>query len=421
MRRVLILLPTATYRSAEVIEAARRLGVAVTVASEERNILESRFPENYLEIDFSDLEAARQTVLRFSKNHPVDAVLGLDDATVAAAAAISEALGLPSNPIKSVEASRNKRLMRERLQRAGVPIPAFRAFSISESPVLSASKVGYPCVLKPTTLAASQGVIRADDPQQFVQAWARIQRIVEAVGAHPEILVEEFMPGPEVALDAILEDGRLRMLAIFDKPDPLDGPFFEETIYLRPTRLPQRSQDRIVSTATRALAALGLRTGPVHVELRIGGVEPKIIEAAARPIGGRCSRTLRFGGGATLEEVLLLQALGEKPLDKDAYAVDPTPSGAMMIPIPGAGRLRRVLGVDEARRVAGVEDVLITAHPGQEIVPLPEGFRYLGFIFARAKTSREVDHALRKAHRCLKFELGPLSVDVSVTASSGCG
>lgn len=421
MARVLLLLPTATYRSAEVLSAARRLGLAVTVAAEKKNVLESRFPENYLAIDFSDLTAARRTVLRFSKKYPLDAVLGLDDATVAAAAAISSALGLPSNPIKSVETSRNKLLMRERLKRAGVPIPAFRAFAISENPPSAASKVRYPCVLKPTTLSASQGVIRADNPRQFIEAWARIKRIVEAVGASPEILVEEFMPGPEVALDAILEDGRLRMLAIFDKPDPLDGPFFEETIYLRPTRLPQRSQDRIVSAATRALAALGLRTGPVHVELRIGGSQPKIIEAAARPIGGRCSRTLRFKGGAALEEVLLLQALGERPLDQDAYAVDPTPSGVMMIPIPGAGKLRKVLGVDRARRVAGVEDILISAHPGQELVPLPEGSRYLGFIFARAKTRREVEQALRRAHRFLKFELGPLSADVSLTASSGCG
>lgn len=391
------------------------------MASEEKNVLGSRFPENYLAINFSDLKAARRTVLRFSRKHPVDAVLGLDDATVAAAAAISEVLGLTSNPIKSVEASRDKRLMRERFRNAGVPIPVFRAFSIHESPARAASKARYPCVLKPTTLAASQGVIRADNPQGFVQAWTRIKRIVEAVDAHPEILVEEFMPGPEVALDAILEDGRLRVLAIFDKPDPLDGPFFEETIYLRPTRLTQQRQDKIVSCAARALAALGLRMGPVHVELRTGGSEPKIIEAAARPIGGRCSRTLRFGEGATLEEVLLLQALGERPLDKDAYALDPTPSGVMMIPIPGAGKLKRVLGVDEARQVAGVEDVLMTAHPGQEIVPLPEGSRYLGFIFARAKTRREVDQALRKAHRCLKFELGSLSLDIAVTASSGCG
>lgn len=419
MARVLLLLPTATYRSAEVMSAARRLGVAVTVASEERNVLESRFPENYLEIDCSDLEAARRTVLRFSKKHPLDAVLGLDDATVAAAAAISEALDLPSNPVQAVEASRNKLLMREVLRRAGVPIPGFIDFTLRDDPLLVSSSVRYPCVLKPTMLSASQGIIRANGLRDFIAAWKRIAAIIKDTRSSPVILVEAFIPGIEVALEGLLEKGRLRVLAIFDKPDPLDGPYFEETIYLRPPRLPKNIQAEVISCVEQATKALGLERGPVHAEVRVNTQGPFIIEVAARPIGGRCSKALRFGLGISLEEVILRQALGQ-PIDANSVRPDPTPSGVMMIPIPKAGTLVKVSGLQKARTTQGIEDILITAHSGQQLVPLPEGSRYLGFIFARARTHGEVEAALRRAHRLIRFEIRPTARKSGVLVHAGC-
>lgn len=421
MARLLLLLPTSTYRAPDFLEAARRIGVEITVASEEKNVLESRNPAGYLKLDFEDVESSCRAMLEFSRRYPIDAVLGLDDATVVAAAAISRTLSLESNSVESVEASRNKLLMRAHLRRAGVPIPEFFAFLLHEDPVFAASRVQYPCVLKPTMLSASQGVIRANGPGEFVRAWRRIARIVKKLRTAPDILAEAFVPGPEVAVEGLLEKGRLMVLAIFDKPDPLDGPFFEETIYVRPSRLPRKVQDSVVSCVAMATKALGLIKGPVHAEVRISKKGPCIIEVAARPIGGRCSRALRSGLGISLEELILRQALGFDFPRAKAPWVDPTPSGVMMIPIPKAGILRGISGKDRARQVPGIEDILLSAHRGQTIVPLPEGSRYVGFIIARATTPESVDMALRQAHQCLQFDIEPLPTDSSVPILSGCG
>lgn len=419
MARVLLLLPTSTYRATDLLEAARRLGLEITVASEETNVLEFRNPSGYLKLDFENLESSCQAAFEFARTYPVDAVLGMDDATVVAAAAISRALSLKSNSVESVNASRNKVLMRERLRRAGVAIPNFLAFSVRERPIRAASKVQYPCVLKPTMLAASQGVIRADGPQDFVRAWKRVARIIKEARTAPMILAESFVPGNEVALEGLLDEGRLRVLAIFDKPDPLDGPFFEETIYVRPSRLSPHIQGAIISCVAQATSALGLERGPVHAEVRINTQGPCVIEVSARPIGGRCSKALRFGLGLSLEEVILRQALGQ-PLDSDRIKPDPTPSGVMMIPIPHAGTLINIFGLGKARAVVGIEEILITAHSGQTLVPLPEGSRYLGFIFARATTRRKVENALRRAHRLLRFEIQPAVRKSGVLVLGGC-
>ncbi len=406
MARILLLLPTRTYRAPDLMEAAHRLGASITVASEESNVLESRNPSGYLTLDFDDREGACRKVLEFSKKYPLDAVLGVDDATVVAAAAISSALSLPSNSVKAVEISRDKLLMRDCLRRAWVPIPGFVDFSLQDDPIAVSASIRYPCVLKPTMLSASQGVIRADGPKAFVRAWKRISAIIKATRSAPVILVETFVPGMEVALEGLLENGRLKVLSLFDKPDPLDGPYFEETIYLRPSRLPKNIQNEIISCVEKAVKALGLERGPVHAEVRVNKNGPFIIEVAARPIGGRCSKTLRFGLGISLEEVILRQALGQK-LNSNWIKPDPFPSGVMMIPTPRAGTLSKVLGLEKAREVAGIVAILITAHPGQKLIPLPEGSRYLGFIFARAQTPAGVEAALRRAHRLLKIEIQP--------------
>jgi biotin carboxylase len=279
---------------------------------------------------------------------------------------------------------------------------------LAADPEAAAREVAYPCVLKPLALSASRGVIRADDPDGFVAAFRRIAAILarDDVGVSGELaealLAEEFVPGREVALEGLLTEGGLQTLALFDKPDPLDGPFFEETIYVTPSRLPAETQTRIADVTWRACTALGLTEGPIHAELRVNDAGPWVIEVAARSIGGLCSRTLRFGTGMTLEELILRRALGWKI---DSFDRERRPAGVMMIPIPRAGRLVAVHGQDAAEAVAGVEEIAITAHLGQELVPLPEGWQYLGFVFARGEAPEEVEQALRRAHARLAFEI----------------
>jgi biotin carboxylase len=258
----------------------------------------------------------------------------------------------------------------------------------------------FPCVVKPLRLAASRGVIRADDAATLLTALERVGRLLGPAADH--VLIEDFVPGPEVALEGLLLAGRLHVLALFDKPDPLDGPFFEESIYVTPSRLAPATQQAVARVTQQAAAALGLREGAVHAELRVTERGPCLIEIAARPIGGRCSAALRFGDGASLEEILCRHALGLPlpPLEREPLA-----SGVMMIPVPAAGVLREVRGVAAARAVPLIEGIDITAHAGERLVPWPEGSRYPGFIFARGETAAGVEAALRAAHARLEFAL----------------
>ena len=409
MARVLLLLPTTTYRAPDFLEAAHRLGVDVTVASEEASTLEAVNPAGFLTIDFRDPDAAARKVGEFAREHAIDAVVGVDEDTSVAAAAISRALGLRSNPPEAASAARDKALMRRLLDAAAVPNPRSRVFAIGSDPAAAARAVSYPCVLKPTFLAASRGVIRADDTASFLAAWERIAAILrepdvarKGGASASRILVEDFVPGREVAVEGMLSDGELEVLAIFDKPDPLEGPFFEETIYVTPSRLAERDLAAIRSVTSLGCRALGLRDGPVHAELRVHGGTASVIEIAARSIGGLCSRTLKFGAGMSLEELILRHALR---LPGDSAPRDPRAAGVMMIPIPKAGRLESVDGLDEARAVSDVEDVVISAHAGQLLVPLPEGSRYLGFLFSRASTPERAEAALREAHSKLVFDI----------------
>jgi len=408
MARVLLLLPTTTYRTQAFVDAARTLGADLVCASERPSTLEAHAPDALLTLDFDRPAAAAETAARFAAGHPLDAVVGVDDRTAEAAAAIAERPGLKTSAPAAVHAARDKHEMRERLAAAGVPVPRFRLVRLADDPERLARAVTYPCVLKPLTLSASRGVIRADDPAGFVAAFQRIAAIlrggdVSVSGSAAEhLLVEAFVPGREVALEGLLLGGGLQTLALFDKPDPLDGPFFEETIYVTPSRLPAAAQAAIERVTVAACAALGLMEGPVHAELRLNEAGPWVLEVAPRSIGGLCSRTLRFGTGVTLEELILRQALGWKidSLDRERPA-----AGVMMIPIPRAGRLDAVRGRDAAAAVPCVEEVVITAHVGQELVPLPEGWQYLGFIFSRAETPAAAERALRDAHARLAFDI----------------
>jgi biotin carboxylase len=376
--------------------------------------MEAVNPDGLLTLDFRDAEASARRAVEFARGRPFDAVLGVDDDTEVTAAEIARTLGLRHNSRSSASAARHKPTMRARLAAAGVPVPRFTLHDRSEDPAAAAAAAPYPCVLKPTFLAASRGVIRADGPQEFVAAWERIGRILDEPDvaerggrAAREILVEGFVPGREVALEGLLVEGDLRVLAIFDKPDPLDGPFFEETIYVTPSRHSLDDRTRISTTAAAAARALDLSEGPFHAELRLDGDRVVVIEAAARSIGGLCSRTLRFGTGMSLEEVILRHALGLATEGERERAA----AGVMMIPIPGRGTLRRVRGLEAARETPGIVEATITMRPGQEVVPLPEGWRYLGFLFSRAETPEEAERALRQAHAKLEFEIDRRNVE----------
>lgn len=405
MKRVLLLLPATTYRAEDFLTAAARLMVEVVVGVDEASTLQGLQPHRLLTLPFDDFSAASRVVQDFSRRHPIDAVVGVDDETTVMAAALSAQLGLRHMCWEAAAAARDKYQLRQRLSVAGVPVPRFRRLPLDSDPHDVAHSVRYPCVLKPLFLSASRGVIRADTPTEFVRAFIRIRRILSEPSVRSRgqalaqyLLVEDYISGGEVAVEGLVAAGELHVLALFDKPDPLEGPYFEETIYVTPSRLPAPTQQAILDCTERACAALGLTEGPIHAELRINAAGPWVIEVAARTIGGLCSRTLRFGLGLTLEELVLRHALG---LPIPTYERQSGASGVMMIPVPRRGILRDVSGLAEATSVPGIEGVTITIHRGEEVIPLPEGSRYLGFIFARAETPESVEAALREAHRRL--------------------
>ena len=404
MPRLLLLLPATTYRAEAFIEAARLVHVSVTIGMEWAPEGLPVPSSDVLLLDVRHPQAAAQTVFEFARDHPIDAVIGVDDVTAVAAAAVAEAVGLPHNSVASVTAARNKRQMRELLSSQDIPVPRHRVFPLDEDPKTFAKQVVYPCVVKPLILSASCGVIRANNEEEFMGAFHRVGALLTGLGLVTRdeqarwILVEDFVPGIEVALEGLLTKGTLQPLAMFDKPDPLNGPFFEETIYVTPSRLPSDVQQDIIACADRTAQALGLREGPVHGEFRVNEQGVWVIELAARAIGGLCSRTLDFASGMSLEELIIRHALRMPlpPLTRQEKA-----AGVMMLPIPNGGRLHEVRGQAEAKAVPGIEELTITAEPGDELVPLPEGTRYLGFLLARGTTPAEVERSLRDAHRRL--------------------
>jgi biotin carboxylase len=410
MPRLLLLMATRTYRARAFMRAAHRLGAEVVVGSERRNALAKAQPGTTLLVDLRHPERAVEQIVAAGRERPFDAIVGVDDDATLVAAMGAAALGIPHNDVAAVRATRNKYLMRRLLADAEAPSPWFELLPLDGDLAAAARRLSYPCVVKPVSLSASRGVIRADDPAGLLAAVERIRAIL----ADPEVaadggedarvvLVEGFIPGVEVAVEGMLLDGRLKVLALFDKPDPLDGPYFEETIYVTPSRMTAEDQRRVAEAAGHAAAALGLREGPVHAELRVNDQGAWIVEIAARSIGGLCSDVLEFGGGLSLEELILMHAVGA---DVSAFERERQPSGVMMLPIPRAGVLEAVHGVEEARAVPGIAGVTISIPIGDRVVPLPEGNRYLGFIFARAETPEAVEAALREAHRRLDFEIG---------------
>jgi len=417
MPRVLLLATTTGYQTRAFGEAAERLGIGLIFATDRCNVLEDPWQDAAIPIRFQDEIGSALTILDAAAKTPIDGALAVGDRPTVIAARVAEGLGLPGHPPAAAAISRNKQLTRERLRDAGLLVPWFQAVPVSVDPRKLSGVISYPCVVKPAELSGSRGVMRVDDEGGLIAAFHRLRALLRAPDirrerneAHEVVLVEGFIEGPEFALEGLMHHGALHTLALFDKPDPLDGPFFEETIYLTPSAEPPPRQAAIASAIDAAARAIGLRHGPIHAECRVNARGVFVLEAAARPIGGLCARALRFAGKdggpvpISLEELLLRHALGESP---EAWMREAAASGVMMIPIPRRGVFRRVLGIDDARRVAGVVDVRITAKADQVLVPLPEGASYLGFIFARADTPKQVDSALRAAHARLEFAIDP--------------
>lgn len=403
-KRILLLMSPATYRAGAFLSAARTLNLEVVVGIDLPETL-SEYWHVPLGLDFANPDASLHTIAEFHQKHPIQAIISVDDSASELAARACIAIGLAHNSPQAAEAARDKLLMRTLMSAGGVPCPIFRPFLLYNNPDVIASQVSYPCVVKPLRLSGSRGVIRADNPAEFVTAFNRLKRLLISEGNSEHdtsILVEDFIPGFEVALEGLLTRGQLKVLALFDKPDPLDGPFFEETIYTTPSRLPENVQEDIALCVTTAAASLGLNEGPVHAELRVNDQGPWMLEIAGRSIGGLCSTILEFGSGMCLEELILRHAIGYEiaSIERENLA-----AGVMMIPIPAAGILKAVHGVEEAQKVPLVTGVEITAKLNYPLVPLPEGASYLGFIFARGETPVEVEDAIRAAHKLLKLEI----------------
>jgi biotin carboxylase len=409
-KRLLLVAAVTGYQVRVFAEAGQRLGLEMVLATDRCHKLDDPWADHAIPVRFHKPNySAHLAKLAEVEGGRFDGIVAVGDKPARLAAHIAARLGLPWNPPAAVEACADKHLARERFREAGLPAPHYYRLPLNADPLEAAGAAPYPCVLKPLGLSGSRGVIRADNPGEFVAAFRRIKALLgepEIARLHEEqdrfLQVESYIEGREFALEGIVTGGRLKTLAIFDKPDPLEGPFFEETIYVTPSGEAPEVQDRIRETAQRAVTALGLTRGPVHAEMRVNGRGVWMLEVAARPIGGLCAKALTFDGGMPLEELILRHTAGE---DVSSRQADGPASGVMMIPIPREGIYQGVSGVEEAAAVPGVREAIMTAKEGQKLTPLPEGASYLGFLFARGGDAREVEQALREAHARLRFRI----------------
>lgn len=418
-KTLFILCTTTGYQTRAFVEAAEKMGLTVLFGSDRCHLLDDPWQDGALALRFEKPEESARKIVDCARTTQIDGIVSLGDRSTPTAARACRALGLPQHPPEAADICRDKYQSRKRLHEAGLNVPAFVRCMILPNPIevpAAGDVVPFPCVLKPLALSGSRGVIRANTAQEFRAAFFRIRALLSS----PDVLamretsshfiqVEAYVDGPEIAVEGLVERGRLQVLAIFDKPDPLTGPFFEETIYVTPTRLSASEQASVVETLEQAVRALGLFHGPLHAEMRLNARGVWILEVAARSIGGLCSRVLRFQSGRgenmiSLEELITRLALGESVQDVHRERMA---SGVMMIPIPEAGVLTSVEGVEAALKTPGVEEIQITARPRQKLVPLPEGCSYLGFIFARGARPGFVENALREAHGKLRFAIHP--------------
>jgi biotin carboxylase len=406
MKRVLLLLPTTGYRNNDFVAAARKLGVEIVAAANYCHRLAPSWGlPRIMALHFDQPEQAADTVLR-EIDGTLDAVLAVDDSGVELAALLSERLGLPGNPAHAVRRVRDKLAFRRLLQEQEFLCPEFHHLPTGANPRKLVPALKFPVVVKARRLSGSRGVIRADDSEELLRAVNRVRAIQSRADRDAQelgLIIEDFIPGREYALEGTLERGELTTLALFDKPDPLDGPYFEETLYVTPSRLPWALQERVHHEVARACRVAGLAAGPVHAEVRVNEHGIWLLEIAARSIGGLCGRVLTHSLGMSLEELILRHVVAE-PL---ALAGEGGAAGVMMIPIPQRGIYHGLEGLAAAQSVPGVTGVTMTAEPGQIVAPPPDGASYLGFIFARALIPADAETALRIAHRSLSFDIRP--------------
>lgn len=418
--RVLVIAPHGSYRTAPFIKAANELNIDVLIASQGEHSIVSDYVQG-LHIDFKDENRSVATILTEAKKRPFRGIVGTDDATIELAARVAKKLGLAHNDPEAVKTAQRKDLARLSLKNIDTKIPPFDLLTTSKPLSQQRLHVSYPAVVKPVALSASRGVIRVNNFSELEQAVERIKQMLAAElqlekNVQETLLLEAFIPGKEVAVEGMLHNGELNVLAIFDKPDPLDGPFFEETYYLTPTSFSEKIQQEIKHTLMVVCQAYGLKEGPIHGECRINENGVWVLEVAARTIGGMCGRLLSLGTGYSLEELVLLHAMGKR-VEVNAAVSGNAGLGVLMIPVPGAGILKRVEGLLDAQRIPYIKDVTIEVRDGYELIPLPEGNSYLGFIFAEAPTVTQAEQALRAAHNCLNIVIAPLwKISGNITA-----
>ena len=422
MPRVLILSTTTGYQLRSFGDAAERAGIELMFGTDRCHQLDDPWRDDAVAVRFHEEDDSLAAIVEAARARPLDGVIAVGDRPVVLAARTAQILGLAGNPPQAAAASVNKSLFKQALTRAGLPVPWFFE-SNSDARVSLDPRVRYPCVIKPIGLSGSRGVMRVNTPAELDAAAGRLRALlarkdIRAIrsGLEDTILIEGFISGREFAIEGVLTRGTLQTFAVFDKPDPLDGPFFEETIYVTPSTLDREAQEPVLAQVARAAAALGLANGPIHAECRVSSDGVYVLELAARPIGGLCSKVLRFDrvpriDNASLEDVLLRHAVGG---DVSMIAREARAAGVMMIPIPRKGTLKRVHGIEQASAISGIEEVKITAKADQLLEPLPEAGSYLGFIFARAAAPVEVVRALKAAHAELRFDVAaPISVQTT--------
>ncbi|MBS1256004.1 MAG: Alanine--anticapsin ligase [Deltaproteobacteria bacterium] len=398
---VILIIPSASYRSNAFMNAADKLDLKILVVTDNSQVFSDQFPDNIITMNFDHWTEKLDEISEWSDRFNLMAVIGVDEESILLAAIFSQYLGIEHNSIESVMRTKNKLLMRFELKKARMNCPWFRSFSIEKLPDDIIEEINFPCVIKPTFLSASQGVLRVNNEQEFKEGFQILtdllsQKKIKKRGGEEAnyIMVEEYIPGNEVSIEGIVSQGKLKILAIFDKPEPLEGPTFEETIFVTPTTLSGSMQSSLYETAQQAMETLGIVKGPVHIEVRINSNGNYILECASRSIGGMCSKILEFQGGMSLEELILRSSLGRN-IEKSNLS--DTAKGVMMMPIKNSGKLKEMRGVEEAISVDGITDLQITIKPGEMLDPLPKGDRYLGFLFAEGKNQEMVIKDLKNA------------------------
>lgn len=411
MSRILLIFPTSTYRASAFMAATVSLNIEPVIATDRKQVLADLVPNTTLALNLHKPVLAVNKIMKYAQAKPFSAIVGVDEETVILAAMASKALDLPHNPITAVQATRDKFLMRQKLQTHGLLSPKFEKFQVDQDAGIGAKKAGYPCVLKPISLSASRGVIRANTEDEFLIAFQMIRDLLsdpeiirQSDNTQKHILVEDYIPGNEYAVEGVLIDGELKILALFDKPDPLEGPYFAETIYVTPSKLSHKQQEKIFRTIGKAAKAIGLQRGPIHAELRLNENGVYVIEIANRTIGGYCSEVLKFSNGISLEDVVLMNAIG---MDISYIKRETQAAGVMMIPPPSAGIFQEVKSKDRALQVEGIESIIISIPIGQKVEVLPKSSRYLGFIFARGESPEFVENAIREAYGELEILIQP--------------